>query len=113
MSVSNWVVVVVDFSAWDFGTQKRGPVCGMRAALSRRHVHGLRFQPPATGCVHRIAGGVAQEPADAECRHAAARVAIAPPENPRLHVTLHPVTVIAYQAGEVVKHVFALFDSIG
>ena len=62
----------------------------MRAALSRRHVHGLRFQPPATGGVHRIAGGVAQEPADAECRHAAARVAIAPPENPRLHVTLHP-----------------------
>ena len=67
------------------GTYKKGPVCGMRAALSRRHVHGLRFQPPATGGVHRIAGGVAQEPADAECRHAAARVAIAPPENPRLH----------------------------
>ena len=31
------------------GTYKKGPVCGMRAALSRRHVHGLRFQPPATG----------------------------------------------------------------
>ena len=86
------------------GTQKRGPVRGMRVALSRRHVHGLRFQPPATGGVHLIAGGVAQEPADAERRHAAARVAIAPPENPRLHVTLHPVAVIAYQAGEVVKH---------
>ena len=77
------------------GTQKRGPVCGMRAALSRRHVHGLLFQPPATGGIHRIASGVAQEPADAQSRHAAPRVAFVPLLKPRLHVTLHPVAVIA------------------
>ena len=77
---------------------------GMWRALSRRHVHGLRFQPPATGGIHRIAGGVAQEPADAQSRHAAPRVAFVPLLKPRLHVTLHPVAVIAHQVGELVQH---------
>ena len=69
---------------------------GMWRALSRRHVHGLRFQPPATGGIHRIGGGVAQEAADAQSRHAAPRVAFVPLLKPRLHVTLHPFAVIAH-----------------
>ena len=80
---------------------------GMWHALSRRHVHGLRFQPPATGGIHRIAGGVAQEPANAQSRHAAPRVAFVPLLKPRLHVTLHPVAVIAHQVGELVQHCVA------